>query len=765
MAQVALDTENSTNGPEPIRPSVEGVGQDIIDASLDSDFRHPKTLDLSAHSTPSSQVDVPDDNETVDSVGISKDAYEEKEADVYWKTVSAFASDITTAAKNALLTRRRGFTRVVAVIAYWMTARNLAHLRTEADNLGRLFEDEFNFEVLIYKIPDSVKTFEFISTIANELNKVIEDRDSLFILYYGGHASIDNSNDVRLWQKDNIAGSPQITWSAAIQALFETNAFCFKLFIFDCCHAGGMIDSTVRWETSCELLGACDADVKASALKISSFTKAVLQEISNTAYNVWELHTALCSTAKKRHYSLEKYPHYRNFVSRQSGAGSALLEKVRSFGEYEDRPQEPSDMLTRMRNMSDAVMCVAVTFNCDAKSFMEEIEEIKNHWRRWFRSAPSESEMIIVRACQGPKLLAAFDSNSCITIWSFPIWHWDAMAPSSGYQRIGIMRPQNHVLTACGTQDDFAEPDCSSDIIPGEAMLSLRPSTTNKLSSIQEPILEGTTGDGLSNPGSIRLPSITSTEGSATPEPLMRNYPREQLLERDTADTQDDSAVPDNLSNSIAGEAELLSQPSTPDKVCRIQETILEGTTGEDLSNPRPITQPCVTSTEGSATPVLLARNCLREQALEYDTADIQDDATGPDHPSNIITGEAGLLSQPSTPNNVSGIQEEISEERPQENTGSIERRYSISGSGGGRPGVLVRTYSRQQQLDSETVSRGVWRETSTLHDWEQDWLSSDSEQSNSSSLPLSPVSASRSAPIADGSERAESRPNSPISV
>jgi Caspase domain len=334
----------------------------------------------------------------------------------YWETVSDFASDITRAAKDALLNRRTYFKKVLAVIAYWETASGLKHLRDQADKLGRLFNDEFKFEVLVYKIPETVIDRKFISTIGDELDKVLKDRDSLFILYYGGHASMEEFTPLRLWKKENAPKSPEIEWSSAIRSLFKTGAVCGKLFIFDCCHAGGMIDPTLVWETSCELLGACAADVQASALKVSSFTTAFFEEVSNNTYNIWELHSALCSTDKRTKYNLRKFPYYQDFMGHQSQSASTLIKKVRPPDESEDRPRTPSDMLTRLTTISDAVICIAVTFKCTAETFMEELNGIKKDWKRWFKFAPTEFDDTIVKACRGTDLIAVFNSNSCITI-------------------------------------------------------------------------------------------------------------------------------------------------------------------------------------------------------------------------------------------------------------------------------------------------------------------------------------------------------------
>ena len=280
-------------------------------------------------------------------------------------------------------------------------------------------------------------------------------------------------------------------------AFFYTRVFCSKLFIFDCCHAGGMVDPTLEWETSCELLGACAADVQASAFEISSFTTAFLEEVSNNTYDIRELHSTLCNTDKRTKYNLAQFPHYQDFMDHPSKSGSILIKREGSPVEFEDRPRTPSDMLGRLTTTSDMTTCIAVTFKCTAETFMEELEGIRKDWSRCFTFAPTECDDIIIKACHAAELIAVFNSNlnSCITMWSFPLWLWDAMAPVSGYQHIEIIRPQNFALAASNTQIGPAVPDCSSNLPIGKASLSPRSLKSDKLPPIQGTVSEGRSTD------------------------------------------------------------------------------------------------------------------------------------------------------------------------------------------------------------------------------------------------------------------------------
>ena len=185
-----------------------------------------------------------------------------------------------------------------------------------------------------------------------------------------------------------------------------------------------MIDPSLKWQTSCELLGACAADVEASALGFSSFTRAFLEEISHNTYTIWELYSDLCSIENRKKYNLKKFPFYQNFIGHHSDTASTVLAAVGCADESQDRPQRPSDKLAHLDTFTEAVICVAITFSCIPEVFVREIETIQQGWTRWFKFPPTEADNIRVTAIKGPKLLAAFQTNSCITIWSFPIWLW-----------------------------------------------------------------------------------------------------------------------------------------------------------------------------------------------------------------------------------------------------------------------------------------------------------------------------------------------------
>ena len=128
--------------------------QETSHETLHNDIDSPDSINSVVNIAPPSQYNVLVDKED----GGSKEMLEtneDREASAHWETISYLASDMARAARTAMSSRRKHFKKVVAVIAYWETATDLEHLRDQADKLGRLFEDRFKFEVLVYKIPDT----------------------------------------------------------------------------------------------------------------------------------------------------------------------------------------------------------------------------------------------------------------------------------------------------------------------------------------------------------------------------------------------------------------------------------------------------------------------------------------------------------------------------------------------------------------------------------------------------------------------------------
>lgn len=293
--------------------------------------------------------------------------------------------------------------------------------------------------------------------IEDELEKVRNDPNSLFILYYGGHASWTfNKPDKRTWKAENRDRAPSFEWTPAMEQLFTETVECRKVFIFDCCHSGAMINPDHPWRGRTEILAACAPEIEASALEGSSFTKAVYDMFQNGTRSIQQTHSKLYSTEMRDNYGLKKTPWYTDYGDRESHSTiirnfGALAKPVAAATRNTlELLRERFIKLDGLQNLSDAMILVAVTFEGTAEGFMDQLNNFQRDWRGWFDAAPSHIDEIAIKACTLAKFHGVFDSNSCTTIWSIPVWLWDAMAPSDNARYLAVIRSDNRATTLNG---------------------------------------------------------------------------------------------------------------------------------------------------------------------------------------------------------------------------------------------------------------------------------------------------------------------------
>lgn len=176
-------------------------------------------------------------------------------------TLENFTRDVTQAAQNILKNDgRKIYQRVVVFISYWELpdGHALAHIKKYASKLAQLFKKDYQFTVEVYPIQSNVNPWAFTARVGSILDPLYHNTESLFIMYYGGHAKIATQNPSQedaIWLREERPDAPKIDWSSSMLQLFEGSQ-CDKLFIFDCCYAGDMIDTRRKWSGVCELLGA-----------------------------------------------------------------------------------------------------------------------------------------------------------------------------------------------------------------------------------------------------------------------------------------------------------------------------------------------------------------------------------------------------------------------------------------------------------------------------------------------------------------------------
>jgi hypothetical protein len=386
-----------------------------------------------------------------------------------------FAKEMSTAAAT-ILSKRAIIDRVVVLISYWEKATGLEHLRKNANELHKFFQD-CKFDTTEYQLSQETEQWDLISAIRKAHNKIKKEPNSLFIFYYGGHADKPTGNDTRVWRSD-VGKEPSLEWSAVMKPAFE-NLQCRKLFILDCCFAGAMIDIKPKWQGTCEVLGACSPDDQASAWKSASFTKALCNQLKERAYDICELHSELCGLKARDEDKLRTTPFYRAELVGQARS-SVIKPKVNLSSGSHEVEDEATQTLKRFRGSQTRVL-ISIKFKGTVAGFMEQMEDMKLDWMRWFHHTPDIIAKLAMELVKGTTLHSVFASNSCTTIWTMPLWLWDTMGSIGGCQYLGIVRSRDHLSPGTAVNIKLVLPSDSSQprLSPGVTGGSLEKSASD----------------------------------------------------------------------------------------------------------------------------------------------------------------------------------------------------------------------------------------------------------------------------------------------
>ena len=82
------------------------------------------------------------------------------------------------------------YTNVQALLLHWQS--DDLFVLPELEDLDKTLRDEYSYETEIFAIPSDNPHLELMLKVA-ELIKKHESEDTLFLVYYGGHAKIDES--------------------------------------------------------------------------------------------------------------------------------------------------------------------------------------------------------------------------------------------------------------------------------------------------------------------------------------------------------------------------------------------------------------------------------------------------------------------------------------------------------------------------------------------------------------------------------------------
>ena len=330
------------------------------------------------------------------------------------KTLNEFVESMQKAAATALGPNRR-YDHVVALVTYWSDAvHDRPYLQDQATNLHALFKSTFNFDAgeAPFSIPaeDPRTAFNraFESALAEAEPRTQSKETNLFILYYGGHASVESDRSGRAtWDSDD-RGTHRIYWSDFQSRLEEVD--CDLLLLFDCCHRDAMMSLKWTFKKRCELLCASGPKDKTVRTSDRSFTKLITEILAQEfkhyrQCDILKLRSKL--TSSQNMHALTIDPSYR--LLSKPVQPSILLHVPAGTG------ADNSTML-ELRRMPDARALLKVPF------LDHEIKTQIEHWQQFPKLKPLDASEVELYVASEMVVHCAYEARDVVAIVSVPLW-------------------------------------------------------------------------------------------------------------------------------------------------------------------------------------------------------------------------------------------------------------------------------------------------------------------------------------------------------
>lgn len=171
-------------------------------------------------------------------------------------------------------------------------------MKDELDTLHDVFETLYGFNTEIWLIPSTASQIQLTSMTCSFLQK-FDKEGNLFIVYYGGHGTINKSRQNQWWCKPT-PDSPSVDWSS-IQTLFGS-AMSDALVLLDCCAAAS--SSPGFGPGVMEAIAACGFETKAPPPGEYSFTNTLIEVLVEWAvkpcFSAAMLHTEILFVLKQK---------------------------------------------------------------------------------------------------------------------------------------------------------------------------------------------------------------------------------------------------------------------------------------------------------------------------------------------------------------------------------------------------------------------------------------------------------------------------------
>ncbi|AEO68980.1 uncharacterized protein THITE_2118892 [Thermothielavioides terrestris NRRL 8126] len=331
----------------------------------------------------------------------------------------------------------------------------------ELEDLEKCLREHYNYETDIFSIPSENSHLELMLKIGDMVKKH-ESEDTLLIVYYGGHARIDESRQ-STWCANRRPGSPWLQWSA-IQTLLERSV-SDVLILLDCC-AGAASASFPTGQSITETISASSWDAIAPDPGRYSFTNAlieVLLEWRQRTFSAAMLHAEVLARLKHprpilingKQFEARSTPVHFMMTSNHKAPS---IEICRLVPPNRLPPSPPNELafwnrptLPRMiegRNPAEPYPR-APDFRIPAASdpnedephvlislALEDDQRLDlNDWETWLAAFPAIAKYV--------KVQGVFKSHSTLLLLSLPVMVWDFLPDDPACSFVAFIRSNN----------------------------------------------------------------------------------------------------------------------------------------------------------------------------------------------------------------------------------------------------------------------------------------------------------------------------------
>ncbi|KAK1978812.1 hypothetical protein LZ30DRAFT_751863 [Colletotrichum cereale] len=372
------------------------------------------------------------------------------------KHLDSFVQTLEDSANRAFPNRGRSsqrYKKVQALLLHW--GCDDLFVLPELEDLERCLREDYAYETEIFPIPSENSHLELMMQVG-KLIKDHEAQDTLFLIYYGGHARIDESRQ-STWCATRHPDSPWLQWSA-IQTLLERSA-SDVLILLDCC-AGAASATFPTGSSITETISASSWDAIAPDPGRYSFTNAlieVMQEWRFRAFSAAMLHAEVLARLKHprpvtingKLFEARSTPVHFMMTSNHKAPSIELSRVVHA----EKRPPSPPQGSLATADGSEVPEGVASgrgpggpissepnedTPHVMISLALEDDQQLDlSAWEQWLSNFPAMAKYV--------KVQGVFKSHSTLLLVSMPVMIWDLLPEDHATSFVAFIRSDNLV--------------------------------------------------------------------------------------------------------------------------------------------------------------------------------------------------------------------------------------------------------------------------------------------------------------------------------